>query len=77
MQGIKTLSGHLTATNKRVILSMLNQGMLSAKTPKIRYYVTVPADGGTVYSVSTVQNEGNGYGGMLEHRYSATFTVTP
>lgn len=75
MKGIKTLSGHLTATNKRILLTMLDKGMMSARTPKIRYYITEGLNG--IYRVVTIQNELRDCGVMGERQSMADFTLTP
>jgi len=70
---VKILTGHLTATNKRVILHMLDNKMADAKTPKITYHITPQGD---EYKVVTEQTETDGYGRKFVNKYSATFSVS-
>ena len=68
---ISILTGHLTATNKRVLIQMIERKLDDAKTPKITYHLNKQTDG--VYKVVTEQTETDGYGRKYVNKYSATF----
>jgi hypothetical protein len=42
---MKTLTGHLTATNKKAIQAILNLGLTSAKVNNINYFLTEKENG--------------------------------
>ena len=69
---IRTLSGHLTATNKRHISAMFDVNRLEAKINHVTYRISEEA--GT-YTVKISQNESNDYGKMRERTSTATFKI--
>ena len=69
---IRTLSGHLTATNKRHISAMFDVNRLEAKINRITYRVSEEA--GT-YTVKISQNESDDWGKMRERTSTATFEI--
>lgn len=71
---IKTLTGHLTATNKRHIEQMIRANMFAAKSPRIAYYLFHT---GPVWRVECRTREDNGYGTMVTRKHFATFEHSP
>ena len=69
--GVSTLSGHLTAANKKAISQMLARGITAARTPRICYYLVSEESG--VHKVVIEWNESNDWGAVVKRRSSATF----
>jgi hypothetical protein len=69
---IKTINGHLTALDKKVIAAILAAGGLAAKTPKKRYFLS-PDDSG--WKVQIKSNESNDFGVLVERTRFARFSV--
>lgn len=69
---IRTLTGHLTATNKRHISAMFDVNRLEAKINRFTYRVS--EENGT-YTVKISQNESNDYGKMRERISTASFEI--
>lgn len=69
---IRTLTGHLTATNKRHISAMFDVNRLEAKINRITYRVS--EESGT-YTVKISRNESNDYGEIRERTSTATFEI--
>lgn len=69
---IRTLSGHLTATNKRHISAMFDVNRLEAKINRITYRIT---EEGGVHIVKISRNESDDWGRMRERTDSATFKI--
>lgn len=71
---IQTLTGHLTATNKTHLRQMIEQNMLTAESPKIRYSIAPGAEEGT-YRVEISSRESDGYGRVRRVSHFASFKV--
>lgn len=69
---IRTLSGHLTATNKRHISAMFDVNRLEAKINRTTYRVS-EEDG--IYTVKISRNESDDWGRMRERTSTATFEI--
>lgn len=69
---IRTLSGHLTATNKRHISAMFDVNRLNAKINRITYRVSEEAE---IYTVKISRNESDNWGRMRERTSTATFEI--
>ena len=69
---IRTLTGHLTATNKRHISAMFDVNRLEAKVNRITYRIT--EENGT-YTVKISRNESDDWGRMRERTNTATFEI--
>lgn len=69
---IRTLTGHLTATNKRHITAMLDVNRLEAKVNRITYRIT--EENGN-YTVRISRNESDDWGKMRERTSTATFEI--
>ena len=69
---ISTVSGHLTAANKKAISQMLAMGITEGHTPKISYKLENKGD---VWEVVTSQKETNDYGKPFTRQHRATFTA--
>lgn len=69
---IRTLTGHLTATNKRHISAMFDANLLDAKINRFTYRIS-EKDG--TYTVKISQNESDDYGKMRERTSTATFKI--
>lgn len=69
---IRTLTGHLTATNKRHISAMFDVNRLEAKVNRITYRIA--AENGS-YTVRISRNESDDWGRMRERTSSATFEI--
>lgn len=67
---ITTLTGHLTAVNKRAIAEMLKRGMTDAKVNRITYHITGE---NPEYTVRTEQNSTNDWGTPIIDKSKATF----
>lgn len=69
---IRTLSGHLTATNKRHISAMFDVNRLEAKINRITYRVSKESE---IYTVKISRNESDDWGRMRERTSTATFEI--
>lgn len=69
---IRTLSGHLTATNKRHISAMFDVNRLEAKINRITYRIREESG---IYTVKISQNESDDYGKIRERTSTATFEI--
>lgn len=69
---IRTLAGHLTATNKRHISAMFDVNRLEAKVNHIAYRIT--EENGTL-TVKISRNESDDWGRMRERTSTATFEI--
>lgn len=69
---IRTLTGHLTATNKRHISAMFDVNRLEAKINRITYRVSKEVE---IFTVKISRNESDGWGKMRERTHSATFEI--
>lgn len=69
---IRTLSGHLTATNKRHISAMFDVNRLEAKVNRITYRI---AEENGTYTVKISQNESDDWGRMRERTSTAEFEI--
>lgn len=69
---IRTLTGHLTATNKRHISAMFDVNRLEAKINRLTYRIT---EGDGAYSVKISHNESDDWGVMRERTSTATFEI--
>lgn len=72
IRGISITSGHITATEKRVITYMLEHGMTDAKSGRIEYHLSGTGDEKTV---TTIRKERSDYGKMLDRKSVAKFVV--
>jgi hypothetical protein len=71
---IKTLSGHLTAVEKKAINAILEAGLTQGKVNRKEYYLTKRED--NTYSVKIIQNETGFLSGKIEPKsYLHTFKV--
>jgi hypothetical protein len=70
---IKTLSGHLTATNKKHIRAMFDVGVLSAKVNTINYVITQSEN---VYTVKKTVKDLSIVTGPKFRTHTATFTLS-
>lgn len=71
---IQTLTGHLTATNKTHLRQMLEQNMLAAESPKIRYSLAPGGEEGT-YRVEISSRESDSYGRVRRVSHFSSFRV--
>ncbi len=69
---IRTLTGHLTATNKRHISAIFDVNRLEAKVNRITYRI---AEENGIYTVRISRNEADDWGVMRERTSTATFEV--
>ena len=69
---IHTLTGHLTATNKRHISAMFDVNRLEAKVNSITYRIT---EENGIYTVRISRNESDDWGRMRERTSTATFEI--
>lgn len=61
---VKMIEGlHLTATNKRHIAAVVEQGLTSGYSKRIAYHIT--DRDGDIYSIRIEQNERNDYGKII------------
>ena len=67
---IRTLSGHLTATNKRHISAIFDVNRLEAKVNRIAYRIS---EENGIYTVKISCNESDDWGRMRERTSTATF----
>lgn len=58
---ITTLSGHLTATNKKHIKIMFNAGLNTSKVNRINYEIRIENDFYVVKTATKDSNYSNGY----------------
>lgn len=71
---IKVKSGHLTATNKRVISEMLKMSMMEAQSGKIVYRISSEGDGD--YKVEISKMEMDDYGRPVNRIWRPTFSYS-
>lgn len=69
---IRTLTGHLTATNKRHISAMFDAERMAARINRTTYYITPDGD---TYKVAITRRESDDWGTMRDRTHSATFTT--
>ena len=69
---IRTLTGHITATNKRHISAMFDVNRLEAKVNSITYRIT---EENGIYTVRSSSNESDDWGRMRERTSTATFEI--
>ena len=69
---IRTLTGHLTATNKRHISAMFDVNRLEAKVNSITYRI---GEESGIYTVRISRNESDDWGRMRERTSTATFEI--
>jgi hypothetical protein len=69
---IRTITGHLTATNKRHISAMFDVNRLEAKVNRITYRITEESG---IYTVRISRNESDDWGRMRESTSTATFEI--
>lgn len=69
---IRTLTGHLTATNKRHISAMFDVNRLEAKVNRITYRIT---EENGIYAVRISRIESDDWGRMRERTSTATFEI--
>ena len=69
---IHTLTGHLTATNKRHISAMFDVNRLEAKVNSITYRIT---EENGIYTVRISRNESDDWGRVRERTNAATFEI--
>ena len=69
---IRTLTGHLTATNKRHISAMFDVNRLEAKVNRITYRI---GEESGIYTVRISRNEADDWGRMRERTNTATFEI--
>jgi hypothetical protein len=69
---METLSGHLTATNKKHIKAILDAKMTEAKVNTINYFLTLED---SVYTVKVVQADKSIVFGPKIRTDKATFTI--
>lgn len=71
---VKLLSGlHVTATNKRHIVSLIQQGLKSGASARINYYILEQE--GDVYKIQIVQNESDDWGRPVVRKNVVTVEV--
>lgn len=70
---IHTLTGHLTATEKRIITHLIQTGNEAGKSARVTVRISREGD---VYTAKTTRNESNDWGEMRERTYTSTFTVS-
>lgn len=69
---IRTLTGHLTSTNKRHISAIFDANRLEARVNRISYRI---AEENGVYTVRISRNESDDWGSMRERTSTATFEI--
>lgn len=69
---IRTLTGHLTATNKRHISAIFDANQLEAKVNRTTYRIS---EENGIYSVRISQNESDDWGRMRERADTAMFEI--
>ena len=69
---IRTLTGHLTATNKRHISAMFDVNRLEAKVNSITYRI---GEENGIYTVRISRNESDDWGRMRERTSTASFEI--
>lgn len=69
---IRTLTGHLTSTNKRHISAMFDVNRREAKVNRITYRI---AEENGIYTVRISRNESDDWGVMRERKSTATFEI--
>jgi len=69
---ITTLSGHLTATNKKHIKAVLNANLMIAKVNSINYLLSLEND---IYTVFTIQTDNSIIIGEKISKSKATFKI--
>lgn len=69
---IRTLTGHITATNKRHVSAMFDVNRLEAKVNSITYRIT---EENGIYTVRISRNESDDWGRMRERTSTATFEI--
>jgi phage antirepressor YoqD-like protein len=73
MNNIKTLSGHLTALDKKAIKLLLVSKTFHAKVNRKIY--KIEAIDGDLFKVKATHNESNDYGVMVKRVYISTFRL--
>ncbi|MFT4260370.1 hypothetical protein [Microbacterium sp.] len=74
MAQISTLTGHLTAVDKRACAWMIDNGCDSCRSKRKRYALTC---GGDTYRVHITSNETDDWGRLTERVHVATFAAKP
>lgn len=69
---IKTLTGHLTALEKRIISHLIQTGNEAGKSARVTVRISREGD---VYKAITTRNESNDWGKMRPVNHTATFEV--
>ena len=69
---IRTLSGHLTASNKRHISAIFDVNRMEAKINRITYRIS---EENGIYTVKISRNESDDWGKMRERTSTATFKI--
>lgn len=69
---ITTLSGHLTATNKKHIKAILERNMQQAKVNRIGYFLILEND---IYTVKMMQKDNTIVFGEKVQKSKATFKI--
>jgi hypothetical protein len=71
---IKTIDGHLTATEKKAINAIIKAGLTQGKVNRKEYYLTKKDNG--IFLVKIVQNETGFLSGKIEPKsYFCSFNV--
>lgn len=70
---IHTLTGHLTARKKQVIVEMLKRHLDNAQTSKITYHLSKTAD--NEYTLRTEEKQQDDFGRPTIGKYKETFRL--
>lgn len=72
---VRVLRGHLTATERRAVRTMVAKGWTEAHTPRIRFELEAGSEEG-LWTVTTHRHELNDLGQRVERRSTAQVEVT-